>query len=171
MEDDEGCEMYDGDKIGCTAIGTLNLSKRNNIINDFEDCQKLIEKFHKVGKHFSKSSKKTTRLNETKQKHADINPSKNITVDLNKTQFTAVHILINDCLRMKKGLQYYELDFDINTLCWPTVADWQQAGEVEGMLDLLGAIYQLLRNAKKMNGGKWTCVQAEVVRKAKSLNY
>ena len=63
MEDNEVCNIHDGDKIGCEVIGRLTRSKNKVIINAFEDCHKLIEKFHKVGKYFSKSSKNTNRLN------------------------------------------------------------------------------------------------------------
>ena len=67
MEDNQGCDMHDGDKIGCAAIGRLTRSKNKVIINAFEDFQKLIAKFHKVGKHFSKSSKNTMRFEKKKR--------------------------------------------------------------------------------------------------------
>ena len=38
---------------------------------------------------------------------------------------------------MKKGLQYYAMDFDILASYWPSVTDWQQVREVEGILDLV----------------------------------
>ena len=137
MEDNEGCDMHDGDKIGCAEIGRLTGSKNKVIINEFEDFQKLIAKFHKVGKNFSKSSKNTMRFDETKKKHADTVPIKNTTVDSNTTRIAAVRILINDFLRMKKGLQYYAMDFAILASYWPSVTDWQQVREVEGILDLV----------------------------------
>ena len=123
IEDDEGYCTHDGDKIGCVEIGRLTHSKNKVIINAFEYFQKLIEKFLKIGKHFSKSSKNTMRFEETKKKHVDTIPSKNITVDLNTTRIAAVRIIIDDCLRMKKGIQHYALDFDIASSCWHAVAD------------------------------------------------
>ena len=97
--------MHDGDKISYTVIGRLIHSKNKVIINDFEYFQKLIERFHKVGNHFNKISKNTMMFDETKNKYANTVPSKNITVDLKTTLISTVRILINDCLRMKKGLQ------------------------------------------------------------------
>ena len=35
MEDNEGCDMHDGEKIGCAAICRLTRSKNNIIINVF----------------------------------------------------------------------------------------------------------------------------------------
>ena len=76
-------------------------------------------------------------FDETKNKHSDAVPRKNITVDLNATLIDSVRIIINGCLRMKKGLQYYALDFGISSSRWPTVTDWKHVRKVEGVLDLL----------------------------------
>ena len=58
--------MHDGDKIGCAEIGRLKFSKKNVIINAFEDRQKLIAKFHKVGKHFNKYQRTQCYLTKRK---------------------------------------------------------------------------------------------------------
>ena len=137
MGDDEVCGVHDGDKTGCAGIGRLTRSKNKVVINAFADCQKFISKFHEVRKNFSKSSKSTMRIDETKKKHADDVPRKNVTIDLNATHIATVRILINDCLRTKKGLQHCALYFEINASHWPTVEDWKQAREVKGVLDLV----------------------------------
>ena len=88
------------------------------------------------------------RFNETKEKHADTVPSTNIAVDLNTMRIATARILINDYLIMKKGLQHYDLDFDIDPSHWPAVADWQQVREVEGVLDLVCHITTVARCEK-----------------------
>ena len=58
-----------------------------------------------------------------KRKHSDKVPAKSITVDLNATHIAAVHVLVNDCLRMKLRLRCYEMEHEIVVPCWPTVAE------------------------------------------------
>ena len=137
MEDDEGYDMHDGDKIGCPEIGRLIRSRNKVIINPFDDCQSFITKFYKVGQHFSKSSKNTMRFDNTKKKHADFVPNVNVSVDLDTMRVAAVRILIKYCLRMKNALKHHEMDYEIRAMHWPTMRDWQEVREVEGVLDLV----------------------------------
>ena len=48
MDDNEGYDIRDGDKICCAAIGRLTWSGIKVIVNAFECFQKLITKHHKV---------------------------------------------------------------------------------------------------------------------------
>ena len=71
-----------------------------------------------------------------KMKHANDVPNNNVNVDLIISRITVVRILVNDCLRMKKVIQYCAMDYDISESCYPSVNCWQEAREVEGILDL-----------------------------------
>ena len=53
MKDNEGCDMHDGNNIGCAEMCRLTSSDNKVITNAFEDCQKLLKKYRKFRKHFS----------------------------------------------------------------------------------------------------------------------
>ena len=55
MEENEGFDMHNGDKIGSTAIGRLTWSRSKIMMNELKPRQELIGKFYKIGKHFNKS--------------------------------------------------------------------------------------------------------------------
>ena len=78
-----------------------------------EDCHKLIAKFHKVRKHFSKISKSSMRFDVMKIKHANTAPNKNIAIDLSTVHVTKVCTLSSDFLIMNKGLQCCTMDYEI----------------------------------------------------------
>ena len=94
MEENEGCDMNDGNNIGSAAIGRLTRSRSKVVINEFKCCLELIEKFYKTGKHLSMSSNSTMRFDAIKKKHFDKIPSKHITVDLSTTHISAVRMLV-----------------------------------------------------------------------------
>ena len=58
-------------------------------------------------------------------------------MDVNSIRVSAVRVLIDDFLIMKKGLQIHAIDYDISEKHLPATSDWKQAHEVEGTLDLV----------------------------------
>ena len=106
MDKNEGFDTHDSVKNCCAAIGRLT-PKSKVIFNVFEDFQQFIATFYKVGKYFRKISKNSMKYDAKKLNRADATPNKNITVDLNITNIAIVSVLVNECLRMKKGLQNF----------------------------------------------------------------
>ena len=100
----------DFSKKWCAAIGRSTWSRSRIIINALEDCRQWIEKFHKVGKNFIKSSKNSIMLDGIKKKYADATPNKSFTIDLSEA-----HTLINSSMRMKKGQKNFSMGYEISS--------------------------------------------------------
>ena len=62
MDEVEGCDMHDGDKIGQSAIGELVRSKMKVAVNPFEDRKDITQKFNKMCIHFSSAQKRRNLL-------------------------------------------------------------------------------------------------------------
>ena len=148
MDEVEGCDMHDGDKIGQSAIGELVRSKMKVAINPFEDGKAIVQKFHKMGIHFSSAQKRRDLLKQIVARHPDI-PDVKVQVDHNDTRVAARHGLLLSSLRMKKAMEFYNIDCHPEN--WPDAYDWKVAREFEGVLNVSRALTTIAQYESKYN--------------------
>ena len=105
--DRDGCEMHQDDKIARRAVADLTRSKDGVVLDPFPECQALLKRLHKLGVHFSFSTRFEKMILMLKSHPALRSPTIRIAVDLNTTRVSARLNLIFSALRMHKLLLVY----------------------------------------------------------------
>ena len=96
-----------------------------------------MQKFHKMGIHFSKARKRRELLKAIIARHPDI-PDVKVQVDHNDTRVATRHELLLSSLRMKKAMDIYSLDHHPEN--WPDTYYWKVAKALEGVLNISRAL-------------------------------
>ena len=148
MDEVEGCDMHDGDKIGQAAIGELVRTRMKVPINPFTDGKEIVTKFHKMSTHFSSAAKRRELLKAIVARHPDV-PDVKVQVDHNDTRVAARHGLLFSSLRMKKAMEIYNVEHQPES--WPDVYDWRIGREFEGVLNISRALTTIAQYESKYN--------------------
>lgn len=117
-QDEEVCEMHQGDKIGRSAVGTLVRSKNKVQINPFKEGKMLLAKVHNLGVHFQYGDRFPRMIelygNVEGPDKRKLVPNCTIKMDYNKTRVNSSHGLILSVLRLHRPLKCY-IDVGLKT--------------------------------------------------------
>lgn len=148
--DEEGCQMHCGDKTGSWAVGKLTKSKGKVPVEPFPEGVALMQAMHDNGTFFS-YGKRLEELHHC----CDVtdSPKLKITVDHNKTRVAAVNRLLGSQLRMNKALKLFRDQHRHEAKVQVSDAQYAQAAEFEGVLDLTRKFTTLVQHEAACNGG------------------
>ena len=130
--DRDPCEMHQDDKPNRAGFGYLTRSKNGVVINPFPECQDLLSRLHKLGVHFSFSTRFGKMI--LMLASADIrSPKIRIAVDLNTTRVSACLNLIHSALRMHKLLLIYAAANPLSPVAKVSYADYVVLAQLEAI--------------------------------------
>ena len=132
FEEKFACMMHDGDKIGKSAYGGLERTKKKVAVNPFKEGTDLVAAMHNMGKYFSYSQrlKELHKLSDT-MPYAGKQAKICIQLDLNTTRVASVHSLLQSEIRMMAALNAYE---HVHSMSWNI--NWAAALEFEAVLNV-----------------------------------
>ena len=133
IEEQEVCNMHDGDKIGQSAVGALVRTKNKVPVNPFPEGKEVMTCAHDLAVHFS-YSKRHSQLLEFRA-HIVSQPSIKLAVDHNRTRVAARHSLLYSEMRMNRLLKSYIAAQKNNIQNIPE-SKWLHMNEFEGILDI-----------------------------------
>ena len=132
--DRDPCEMHQDGKIAKRAVADLTRSKDGVVIDPFPECQELLKKLHKLGVHFSFSTRFQTMILMLKSNPGLRSPTIRIAVDLNTTRVSARLNLIYSALRMHKLLLVYAAVNPNSPVAKVTSADYCVLAQLEAIM-------------------------------------
>ena len=148
FEERHACMMHDGDKIGKSAYGGLERTKKKVAVNPFKEGTALVDAMHNMGKYFSYSQRlqELHKLSDT-MPHAGKQAKISIKLDLNTTRVASVHSLLQSEIRMMPALSAFEV---VHSLSWNV--NWQAALEFEAVLNVSRITTTLAQYEHLFNG-------------------
>ena len=130
--DRDPCEMHQDDKPNRAGFGYLTRSKNGVVINPFPECQDLLSRLHKLGVHFSFSTRFDTMILMLDTAGVR-SPRIRIAVDLNTTRVSACLNLIHSALRMHKLLLVYAAANPLSPVAKVSYADYVVLAQLEAI--------------------------------------
>ena len=146
---EEKCTMYQGDKIGRSAIGELVRTRMKVPINPSDEGVDLMTKLRNQVKFLTLTNSNRSAFEKFLGIHTDL-PNKILKLDLNGTHVNAVYELVKSSLFLEKSLLLFFFDNNISE--YLESSDWEFCQEVEGILRLQNHLTIHSQNETKLNG-------------------
>ena len=142
------CTMHQGDKIGKSAIGELLRTKNREQVNPFPAGMDLVSKLREQAKVLTSKISNRSLYAAFLKANPDL-PERILKLDLNGTRVSSVYELMKSSLFLRKALDRFFVENDINSFL--THEDWDFCREVEGVLRLQKQLTTHSQNEKKLN--------------------
>ena len=161
VDEIEGCDMHDGDKVGSAATGKLTRSANGAVVNEFALGRGVMSRAHKMGVHFS-YGKRPQVLSAIAKELSSV-PDVKLKVDNNTTRVASEHGLLLSVLRMNRPLKMYK--FRNPSAFVIEDGDWTAWAEFEAVLHISQVLTTLAQYETKYVAAFGPLVKMRVYKK------